>query len=97
MQTKIMQLQDCSIDAIHSNEMYFISLRVYRGPNVKFENDELINRINCYCHLLNNIVEHMCAIEMVKSIIDKASSLVSYIRITGADLKPQLQKYTETR
>lgn len=41
----------------------------------------------------------MCAAEPVKSIIDNASSLVSYVRLTGlgADCKPQLKKYVDTR
>lgn len=71
----------------------------YRGPNVKFDDDELLNRINCYCHLLNNVVEHMCAIAPVKEIIDKTSSLVSYVRAAGlgVDCKPQLAKYVDSR
>lgn len=41
----------------------------------------------------------MCEIETVKTIIDKASSLVSYVRLTGlgVDCTPQLVKYVETR
>lgn len=71
----------------------------YRGPNVKFVDDEIINRLNCYCHLLNNVIQHMCEIESVKSIIDKVSSLVSYVCTTGlgVDCDPQLSKYVESR
>lgn len=86
------------ISVVHVNKYFYFSY-VYRGPNVKFDDDELLNRINCYCHLLNNIVGHMCAIEPVKATIEKTSSLVSYIRTTGLGVNctPQLKKYVETR
>lgn len=41
----------------------------------------------------------MCATESVKTIIDKTSSLVSYVRTTGLGVEctPQLSKYVESR
>lgn len=66
---------------------------------MKFEDDEIINRLNCYCHILNNIVKRMCAVEQVKKIVDDTSSLVSYIRSSGlgTDCAPQLKKHAPTR
>lgn len=66
---------------------------------MKIDDDEVINRINCYCHLLNNVVGHMCAVDSVKKIIENTSSLVSYVRNSGLGVKcdPQLQKYVVTR
>lgn len=70
-----------------------------RGPNVKFDNDDVINRLNCLCHILNNIVRYMCAIEPVKKIIDDTSTLVTYVRNSGLGVKcdPQLKKYVDSR
>lgn len=66
---------------------------------MKFDDDDLINRLNCFCHILNNIVGHMCAVDRVKKIIDDCSSLVSFVRNSGLGVKcnPQLQKYVVTR
>lgn len=66
---------------------------------MKFDDDDVINRLNCLCHILNNIVCYMCAIEPVKKIIDDVSSLVSFVRNSGLGVKcdPQLQKYVVTR
>lgn len=77
----------------------FFYMLICRGSNVKFDDDELLNRINCYCHILHNIVEHMCAAEPVKLIVDNVSSLVTYIRLSGLgnECKPQLKKFVETR
>lgn len=80
-----------------NNSFYF--LYVCRGSNVKIDDDELLIRINCYCHLLSNVVEQMCAIEPVKAIIDKSSALVSYVRSSGlgVNCSPSLKKYVDTR
>lgn len=66
---------------------------------MKFENDDVIDRINCICHLLNNVVDKMCAVEPVKIIIENASSLVSFVRNSGLGERcdPKLQKFTESR
>lgn len=71
----------------------------FRGPNVKFENDDVINRINCICHLMNNLVCHMCAVDPAKKLIENVSSLVTYVRNSGLGEKcnPKLKKYTESR
>lgn len=71
----------------------------HRGPNVKFDDDDLLNRINCQCHILNNIVERMCAIESVKKIVDDASSLVNYVRQAGLNqnCEPSLKKHVDSR
>lgn len=70
-----------------------------RGTNVKIDDDEVINRVNCYCHLLNNIVSNMCAIASVKILIDNTSSLVSFVRNSGlgSGCEPQLKKFITTR
>lgn len=70
-----------------------------RGSNVKIDNDDVINRLNCYCHILSNIVGHMCALAPVKEIIDNASSLVSYVRNSGLGVKcdPKLKRYISVR
>lgn len=77
--------------------MHFLS--IYSGSNVKFDDDDIINRLNCFCHILNNIVCHMCSIEPIKKLVDDVSSLVSYIRSSGlgANCDPQLKKYAPTR
>lgn len=66
---------------------------------MKFENDDVINRINCFCHMLNNLIGCMCTVEPVKKIIDDASTLVSFIRNSGLNeyCNPKLQKYIEVR
>lgn len=66
---------------------------------MKFENDDTIERVNCICHLLNNVVCYMCAVEPVKNIIEQASALVSFIRNSGLGEKcnPKLQKYIDSR
>lgn len=66
---------------------------------MKIDNDDVINRINCYCHILNNIVGQMCAVESTKKLIDDTSALVSYVRTSGLGVKcsPQLKKFVLTR
>lgn len=59
----------------------------------------MINRINCICHLLNNVVGHICGVDPVKIIIENASVLVSFIKNSGLGEKcnPKLQKHFEVR
>lgn len=66
---------------------------------MNFEDDDTINRVNCYCHLLHNIIGQMCAVDPVKNIIEKTSSLVSYIKNAGLGEKcnPKLKKYIDVR
>lgn len=66
---------------------------------MKFVDDDVIVRINCYCHLLHNVVVSMCAVEPVKKIVDDTSSLVSLIRCSGlgSTCEPKLKKYVSTR
>lgn len=72
---------------------------IFRGSNVKFADDELITRLNCYCHILHNVVEAMCEIPSVSKIVKDVSALVTFVRISGLGVKcePQLKKYVETR
>lgn len=79
--------------------MHNISLKTFRGPNVKFEDDELISRLNCYCHILHNLVENMCATPAAEKVVKDVSALVKYIRKSGlgANCDPQLKKHVETR
>lgn len=79
--------------------MHEISSKTFRGPNVKFDDDELISRLNCYCHILHNVVEVMCDIPTVKKIVKDVSALVTFLRNSGLGVKcePQLKKYVDTR
>lgn len=88
-----------SIYFLCSNNNFFWFLYNFRGSNVKFENDDLIDRINCYCHLLSNLVGQMCSIESVKTFVDSTMQLVSYVRNSGLGVKcePKLRKYISTR
>lgn len=38
------------------------------------------DRLNCYAHLINNIVSEMCNVPRVKEIVSKAKSLVKYFK-----------------
>lgn len=71
-----------------------------RGGNMRvaLENGE---RISCFAHIINNIVQYMCKFDMVKDIISKGASLVRYVKITGqnenVNFKTSLKSYCETR
>lgn len=58
-------------------------------------------RINCYAHIMNNIVHHMCTFQDIKDIISRTAALVRYIKITGQNdnplLRSSLKSYCETR
>lgn len=79
--------------------MHEIFFKTSRGSNVKFEDDEVISRLNCYCHILHNVVGAMCNVSAVEKIVKDVSALVSYVRISGLGVKcePKLTKFSETR
>lgn len=79
--------------------MHEIFFKTSRGSNVKFEDDEVISRLNCYCHILHNVVGAMCNVPAVEKIVKDVSALVSYVRISGLGVKcePKLTKFSETR
>lgn len=71
-----------------------------RGPNVRYglEGFGLI-RLNCYAHLINNLVKFMLEDPTVKSIIQSASTLASYLKNAGLNqhLKSTVKTYSKTR
>lgn len=79
--------------------MYEFSSKTSRGANVKFEDDEMITRLNCYCHILHNVVGTMCSIPVAEKIVTDVSTLVTFIKRSGLGEKcnPQLKKHVETR
>lgn len=58
-------------------------------------------RINCYAHLLNNLVHSMCETKAAETIITNCSSLVRYINKSSLKndrkLTKSLKQYCETR
>lgn len=71
-----------------------------RGDNVKiaFSKNGSI-RFDCFAHVVNNIVEHICKTDKAKKIISSASSLVTYMKRSGLNSKldKTLVSYSETR
>lgn len=69
-----------------------------RGPNIKAALKDY-NRIYCFAHIVNNIVEEMCKHEDVKKLITDATSLVKFIKSANLNhrCKPTLKSYTKTR
>lgn len=71
-----------------------------RGGNIRVALEDC-ERLNCFAHLINNLVEHMCKkIEPVNTLITNAASLVRYLKKSGLsiqDFKTALQSYCETR
>lgn len=71
-----------------------------RGGNIRYAMfDEAIIQIFCYCHLINNLVGKMLALEDVKKIITAASDLASYVKNAGlcTQLDSTLKTYCKTR
>lgn len=70
-----------------------------RGGNiVKALSD--CERMNCYAHLINNIVENMCSDQLIKTIISDAAGLVRYLKKSGIpnkNFQTALRSYIETR
>lgn len=71
-----------------------------RGSNMKTALEKC-KRLNCYAHIINNIVKYMCDKEPeVKRMVANASSLVRYMKLASLDntkLKSTLKPYVETR
>lgn len=71
-----------------------------RGGNVKNSLTDFNVRLNCYAHLINNIVKKMCGEETVAKIIKSASSLVKFFKksvFLTKDLEGALRSHCETR
>lgn len=58
-------------------------------------------RLNCYAHLINNLVRSMCEIEKMVDIVSKACSLVRYVNTSSLKnfegLHRKLKQMCETR
>lgn len=71
-----------------------------RGGNIRVALEKCV-RINCFSHLINNLVEHMCKhVKPVKDLISDAASLVRYLKKSGLSIQKfhmALQSYCETR
>lgn len=71
-----------------------------RGPNIKYG---LIHagfiRLNCYAHLIHNLVSHMLTEETVKATISACAKLSAYFKNTGLNnrLHTTLKLYSTTR
>lgn len=71
-----------------------------RGSNIKYGLiDAGFERLNCFAHLINNLVEYMLSSEEVKQLIDKVLALVAYLKRSGlnARLKKSVKKHSPTR
>lgn len=71
-----------------------------RGLNVAIaleQGNEI--RLNCYAHLINNIVGKMCKVECISEIIKDAGALVKYMKTSGlnAKLAHTLKSHVTTR
>lgn len=69
-----------------------------RGPNLYAALKDF-NRLNCYAHLINNLVNSICEVDEAKKIISKASKLVRYFKSSSLNskLSKTLKSYSETR
>lgn len=70
-----------------------------RGKNIinAFKNKN--DRINCFIHLINNIVQSCCKLSSVVSILSPVRSTVRYMKVTGLNnkLNESLKSYVRTR
>lgn len=71
-----------------------------RGANIR-NALEKCTRLNCYAHILNNIVKYMCDKETdIKKMVSDGSALVRYMKTAAVDndkLKSSLKPYCDTR
>lgn len=71
-----------------------------RGANIKYGLISAgLERLNCYAHLINNLVQCMLNYPEIKRIIEKVSALITYMKYSGLNgrLKKSLKKHTPTR
>lgn len=71
-----------------------------RGPNVKYGLIRAgFTRLNCYAHLIHNLVTYMLAENEVRVIIQHCAELSSYVKNSGLNmkLKTSLKRHTPTR
>lgn len=68
-----------------------------RGGNIRVALEDC-ERLNCFAHLINNIVETMCK-ETIKDFVTAGASLVRYLKKSGLcnELAESLRSYCETR
>lgn len=74
------------------------NIRNALGKNIRNALD--CERINCFAHLINNIVEKMCKDDTAKSIVSQAASLVRTLKKSGlsnVQLDASLKSFCETR
>lgn len=80
----------------------YMKNRIYwttdRGGNIRSALSGC-KRLNCYAHMLNNIVENVCKDEETRKTIKRAAALVKFMKSSGLNskLKKSLKSYTETR
>lgn len=71
-----------------------------RGSNVKNALNDCDFRLNCFAHIINNIVKKMCEESTVRTMITNASNLVKYLKKSGYssnDLTEALFSHSDTR
>ena len=71
-----------------------------RGPNVKYGLIQVgFTRLNCYAHLIHNLVSCMLNWSGIKSMIQQCADLSSYVKSSGLNtkLKTSLKRHTTTR
>lgn len=71
-----------------------------RGGNIRYGLRSIgFKRLNCYAHLLYNLVKAMLCVDEVKVIVENASKLSSYVKRTGLNfhLKTSLKSFSKTR
>lgn len=69
-----------------------------RGPNVLFGLNDF-DRLNCYAHLVNNLVQAMIKVAEITEIAKNVSALTSYLKNTGLHLRlgVTLKPFSKTR
>lgn len=77
------------------NQVIFVT---DRGPNIRVALNSF-QRIYCFAHIVNNIVEDMCKQADAKKLISDAASLVKFMKSSNLNhrCKPSLKSYTKTR
>lgn len=82
----------------HDDIEHRISFVTDRGPNIKAALARY-ERIYCFAHIINNIVEAMCKPADIKKLVSDAAYLVKFMKMAGLNSKcnPTLKSYCKTR